>query len=107
MTTVKDVCRHVRSKNAGPFWVTVDLFFDGEANYARYHDSAALGPDLFARLYGADPALVKHFAVPSLHVVKISYPRVTAQGGMVERDMHAGQQYVRLLDIELDAEAVS
>ncbi|MGH1560846.1 DUF4387 family protein [Caulobacter segnis] len=37
MTTVKDVCRHVRSKNAGPFWVTVDLFFDGEVNYARYH----------------------------------------------------------------------
>lgn len=104
MTTVKDVCRHVRSKNAGPFWVTVDLFFDGEANFQRYNDSAALGPDLFARLYGADPALVKRFAVPSLHVVKISYPRAASQGGMVERDMHAGQQYVRLLDVELDAE---
>lgn len=102
MATVKDVCRHVRSKNAGPFWVTIDFFFDGEESFARYHDSARLGPDLFARLFSADPALVKRFAVPSLHVVKISYPRATSQGGMVERDMHSGQQYVRLLDVELD-----
>jgi hypothetical protein len=35
-------------------------------------------------------------------MVKISYPRATPQGGMVERDMHAGQQYVRLLDVILD-----
>ena len=105
MATIKDVCRHVRSKNAGPFWITIDLFFDGEASFERYHDSAALGPHLFARLFGTDPALVKRFAVPSLHVVKISYPRASSQGGMVERDMHAGQQYVRLLDIELDEAA--
>lgn len=103
MATVKDVCRHVRSKNAGPFWVTIDLFFDGEENFGRYADSERLGPDLFARLYGTDPKLVKRFAVPSLHVLKISYPRATPQGGVVERDMHAGQQYVRLLDVELDA----
>lgn len=105
MATVKDVCRHVRSKNAGPFWVTFDLFFDGQENFDRYAGSAALGPDLFARLFGADPALVKHFPVPSLHMVKISHARTTPQGGMIERDMHAGQQYVRLLDIELDEAA--
>lgn len=103
MATVKDVCRHVRSKNAGPFWVTIDLFFDGEENFARYSGSERLGPALFERLYGADPKLVKRFAVPSLHVVKISYARTSPQGGVVERDMHAGQQYVRLLDVELDA----
>jgi hypothetical protein len=34
-------------------------------------------------------------------MIKISYPRTTPQGGMVERDMHSGQQYVPLLDVEL------
>lgn len=105
MATLKDVCRHVRSKNAGPFWVTIDLFFDGPETFARYSRSKALGPELVAGLFGADPALVKRFAVPSLNVVKISYPRATPQGGVVERDLHAGQQYVRLLNIELDGEA--
>lgn len=102
MAKVRDVCRDVRSKNAGPFWVTIDLFFDGPESFARYGESPALGPDLIAKLYGADPAMVKRFPVPSLSMLKISYPRATPQGGMVERDLHAGQQYVRLLEVELD-----
>lgn len=101
MPTVKDVCRHVRSKNAGPFWVTIDLFFDGADNFAQYADSPKLDAALFARLYGADPKLVKRFPLPSLNMVKISYPRASAQGGEVERDMHSGQQFVRLLSVEL------
>ncbi len=102
MTTVRQVCRHIRSKNAGPFWVTIDLFFDGAHNFLKYAESPALGPEAFARLYGADATLVKRYAVPSLHMVKVSYPRANAQGGEVERDMHCGQQFVRLLDVELD-----
>lgn len=102
MAKVRDVCRHVRSKQAGPFWVTVDLFFDGDENFRRYRDSANLAPELFQRLYGADPSQVKRFAVDDLRVVKISYPRPTPQGSMVERDLHSGQQYVRLLDVDLE-----
>ncbi|PZO56182.1 MAG: DUF4387 domain-containing protein [Alphaproteobacteria bacterium] len=102
MTTVRQACRHIRSKNAGPFWVTIDLFFDGERNFKKYAESPALGPEALARLYGADASLVKRYAVPSLHMVKVSYPRANAQGGEVERDMHCGQQFVRLLDVELD-----
>lgn len=101
MPTVNDVCRHVRSKNAGPFWVTFDLFFDGQENYEKYAEHPALGPELFQRLFGADPAQVKSFKVDSLKMVKISYGRVEPQGGVVERDMHCGQQFVRLLDVEL------
>jgi hypothetical protein len=102
MTTVHDVCRHLRSKNAGPFWVTVDLFFNSQDNFEKYHDCSALGPELFQRLYGTNPALVRRYSIPSLLTVKISYPRVSPLGGVVERDMHSGQQYVRLLDVKLD-----
>ena len=101
MAKVQDVCRHLRSKNAGQFWITIDLFFDGPENFEKHHNNPALGAATFERLYGADPALVKHYPVPSLHMVKISYPRTSPQGGVVERDMHAGQQFVRLLDVEL------
>jgi hypothetical protein len=81
--------------------VTIDLFFDGNEQYRRYRDSPAIGPDLFARLYGVDPAAVKRFAVDSLNMIKVSYPRATPQGGVLERDMHCGQQYVRLLDVDV------
>ena len=101
MPTIKDVCRHLRSKAAGPFWVTIDLFFDGPDNFVKYSESPALQPDRIAALYGTDARLVKRFSVASLNVVKISYPRTSPQGGMIERDMHCGQQYVRLLGVEL------
>lgn len=102
MTTVQDVCHHVRSKNAGPYWVTFDLFFNGPEVFAKYHDAPALGPETLQRLFGADPRLVKKFSVPGLNVVKISYARTSPQGGEVERDMHCGQQFVRLLDVVLE-----
>jgi hypothetical protein len=37
-------------------------------------------------------------------VVKLSFPRLRPQGGAGERDMHGGQQYVPLLDLELARE---
>jgi hypothetical protein len=80
----------------------VDLFFDGEANYRKYRDSPALGPQLFQRLFGAEPQLVKRIPVDRLAMIKISYPRPQPQGWMGERDMHAGQQFVRLLDVDID-----
>ncbi|PCI57583.1 MAG: hypothetical protein COB45_03020 [Gammaproteobacteria bacterium] len=102
MTTINDVCRHVRSKNAGPFWITFDLFFEGEENFKNYSTSPSLNGELFKKLFGADPLTVKHFPVPSLNMVKISYGRSSPQGGEIERDMHAGQQFVRLLDVEIE-----
>ena len=99
--SLNDVCRYVRSKNAGPFWVTLDLFFDSAESYAKYHDDPAISSDAIAAVYGVDAALVRRFPVESLSMVKISYPRATPQGGVHERDMHSGQQFVPLLELRL------
>jgi hypothetical protein len=101
MPKVSDVCRQVRSKAAGPFWVTIDLFFDGPENFRKHRDSPGLAADNIAALYGVDAKWVKRTPVPDLSMVKVSYPRATPQGWITERDMHSGQQYVRLLGVEL------
>ena len=101
MPKVNEVCRHVRSKNAGPFWITLDLSFRDQAAFDRYAHSPHLQPEAIGALYGVEAGLVKRFPVPGLLVLKISYPRRQPQGGAVERDMHGGQQYVRLMDVEL------
>jgi hypothetical protein len=98
MAKISEVCRHVRSKNAGPFWVTVDFFFKDAEMFDRYAGSDALGPDLFARLFDTDPGLVKRIPVKSLSMVKVSYARPHPQGWMGERDMHQGQSFARLLN---------
>ncbi|HEX4197746.1 MAG TPA: DUF4387 domain-containing protein [Caulobacteraceae bacterium] len=107
MPSLAEVCRYVRSKNAGPFWVTVDLFFDGPDSFRLYRDDPAIGAEAIAALYGVEAGLVKRFAVDDLNVVKLSFPRAQPQGGVVERDMHAGQAYARLLDAALGGTAPS
>ena len=101
MPKLKEVCRYVRSKNAGPFWVTVDLFFDSADSYEQYHADTAISVENIAAIFGVDQAHVKRFDVKSLNMVKISYPRTKPQGGVLERDMHSGQQFVPLLDLQL------
>ena len=103
MPKLKDVARHVRSKNAGPFWITIDIFFNDDEDFRRYASSPALRREAVGALYGVPSHLLKRFEVPALLTVKLSYPRETPQGGALERDMHGGQQYVRLLDVEVDA----
>jgi hypothetical protein len=101
MPKVREVCHHVRSKVAGPFWVTIDLMFDGQENYDRYAQSPALSADAIAAIYGVEPDTISLYPVPQMKVLKISYPRRSPQGGIEERDLHSGQQYAYLLDVEL------
>ena len=79
----------------------MDIWFDSPENFQRYKDSPSLSPNVFEKLFGTDPKLVKTIPVENLNLIKISYPRSNPQGGMIERDMHSGQQYVRLLDLDL------
>lgn len=101
MPKVSEVCSHVRSKNAGPFWITLDLWFPDARTFAQYADARAFQAEAIATLFDVNAAMIKSFKIPDLNVIKISYPRKQAQGGILERDMHGGQQYVRLLDVAL------
>ena len=54
-----------------------------------------------AEVYNVRPEEVKLFHIPDLNVIKISYPRELPQGQKYERDMHAGQQYVQITELEV------
>jgi hypothetical protein len=99
--TVRDVAELVRSKNAGPFWQTLDVFLPDDDSYRLVAESSNLSEDVIARLYRVAIEDVKIFRLPSIRVVKISFPRPTTQGGVEDRDMHAGQQHVPLAELAL------
>jgi hypothetical protein len=89
----------VRSKNAGPFWVTMELFMRDAEGYALVADEEFLNEDVVARLYAVDPAEVQFFRLPELDVVEVSFPRPVAQGSLRDRDVHAGQHHVPLASL--------
>ena len=97
--TLGELALEVRSKNAGPFWVTLELFMPDAAGYALVADETFLDEGVVARLYGVDPADVQIFRIPALNVVKMSFPRRVAQRSLGDRDMHAGQQHVPLASL--------
>lgn len=99
--TVVDVAKYVRSKNAGPFWITADIFCETKEDYDKIRTSPNICPATFARIFRVSEDKIKIFEVDDINVIKISYPRQVPQGGSFESDMHAGQQYVSILDIEL------
>ncbi len=86
MAELKDVVQKVRSKNAGPFWLTIDIFC-GDAD-AYQTVSAHLTTEAVANVFKADPASLKRFDMADLHVVKFSLPRPHVQGSIADRDMH-------------------
>ena len=94
--TLGEMALEVRSKNAGPFWVTMELFMRTPEDYAIVADEDFINEEVVARLYDLDPATIQIFRIPSLNVVKISFPRRVAQGCLRDRDIHAGQHHVPL-----------
>lgn len=98
MTQVADLAQ-VRAKNAGPFWLTIDIFCPDEAHYAQV--AAGLGAEAVARAFGCPPADMRRFELPDLLVVKFSLPRPVVQGSPEDRDMHgaAWAEVVRALPL--------
>ena len=96
MATFSEAARYIRSKNAGPFWITIDVFCNNQESFEMLSKSDSLKPEVIAQVYKVDPGNIKLFLLPSICAIKISYPRSLPQGSKYERDMHAGQQYVEL-----------
>ncbi|MDX3658986.1 DUF4387 domain-containing protein [Streptomyces sp. ID05-26A] len=97
--TFGDLALEVRSKNAGPFWVTMELFLRDESGYALA--AGTVDANLVASLYDVRAEDVQIFRIPSLNVVKISFPRPVPQGGLRDRDVHAGQHHVPLASLRV------
>lgn len=92
--TLGDLALEVRSKNAGPFWMTLEAFMPDDESY-RIAD-ALITTDLIAELYEIAPESLQVFRIPRLRVIKVSFPRPVVQGSLHDRDMHAGQHHVPL-----------
>lgn len=107
ITRLKDVACYVRAKNAGPYWVTIDIFFNDAESFEKYRNCGVLSAESIAAVYDVTPDMVKRFEVANLSMLKLSYPRKSPQGGAMERDMHSGQSYVRLLDLDLAANSAA
>jgi Domain of unknown function (DUF4387) len=95
---ISDDFRLIRSKDAGPFMLTIDLFFADSATRERYLASGLFDAAAIGELYGVDAAEVTRYDLADIDAVKISFPRPVASGEWGDTDITGGQQYSLLVD---------
>lgn len=99
MARLGDMILKTRSKNAGPFWITIDIFCGDPVAFNAV--SQALKTSRVAALTGTPENLVKRFEIADLSVIKFSVPRPVVQGNRDDRDMHGAAMAVLLDEMEL------
>ncbi|MEL6532710.1 MAG: DUF4387 family protein [Pseudomonadota bacterium] len=92
-----DLVLKVRSKNAGPFWLTIDIF----CGDAFQEVSARLDTGQVAAWLSLDAAQIKRFDIEDLQVIKLSFPRPVTQGHAADRDMHGAGMAPLLAEMEI------
>ncbi|KAH7155944.1 hypothetical protein EDB81DRAFT_644842 [Dactylonectria macrodidyma] len=102
--TIADVAAVVRSKNAGPYEITLDVIFDDAALYRHVRDSRVLDRAVIRKLYQlADGDITTcMFYEPALGwKFTFKRPESQPQGSVGERDTFGAQLHAPLLDIEV------
>ena len=99
MRTIEETVTYIRSKNAGPFSLTVDAFCKNVEDTKRIAAAFERERSFIAEAFQVKPEDLQIFCLKDIQVAKISFPRVPVEGSRNELDMHGGQQYVSLLKI--------
>jgi hypothetical protein len=99
---LSDVAALVRSKNAGPFWLTFDLMFIDESSFRRAAGSSAINQDRLAATLGVKTSDCHIVISAAARAIKVSVPRHIPSGSWDDTDLVGGQQYAPLLDIDID-----
>ena len=100
MIKLADLVLKVRSKNAGPFWLSIDVFCGNQEAFKTV--SQAVSSEQIADLFKQPGKNIKRFDIPDLYVIKFSLPRPTIQGSRFDRDMHGAQWAVLLSEMNID-----
>ena len=86
MKTLSKITKNIRSKNAGPFWVTVDLFFKDKDSF--FYACKNISNEEVSNILKIKSNHLKRFDIENLKVIKFSFPRTNIQGSRLDRDMH-------------------
>ena len=104
MTTLYEIAKTIRSKNAGVDKITFDIIFQNRADYDRVRRSGALSREAVCRIYGVPASRISDYVEfdPAL-AIKFTLYRKTPSGSVGDADIFGSQQYGPLLGVEIPA----
>ena len=96
---LKELVKNIRSKNAGPFLLTIDIFCSNKENFEII--TKKLTKIEISKLYKAKKNQVNIFQIKQLNIIKITIPRPNIQGSCKDRDLHGASFGIILEELKI------
>ena len=102
-TKLTDIADIIRSKNSGPYELTMDILFKDFESFERVCNAKAINEEAVCRLYGVTPEeIINIVEFKPAKAIKITIRRPLCSGDLGETDVYGAQQHAPLLYLELD-----
>ena len=103
MTKLTDIASVIRSKNSGPYELTLDIIFNEFDDYERVKQSGFINEELICRLYNVTPdKIIKIVAFDPAKAIKATIKRPLCSGDLGETDVYGAQQHAPLLELKFE-----
>ena len=101
--TLKDVANVIRSKNAGPFELTLDVLLKDKDVFEKLQQADIINKQTIADLYRIPVEDVLSIVwFPNALAVKATIVRPLPSGAMGERDVYGAQQHAPLVNFTFE-----
>jgi len=102
-TKLTDLASVIRSKNSGPYELTLDIIFNEYSDYECVKQSEFINEELVCSLYNVTPdKVIGIFAFDPAKAIKVTMKRPLCSGDLGETDVYGAQQHAPLLELEFE-----
>ncbi len=103
MDRLYELAKVIRSKNSGPFKITLDILFDEKSKYEKVKNSGVLTKEKIASLYNIQKTSISCLLFFDQALgIKITLNREISSGTVGDRDVYGAQQHAPLMKIVVD-----
>lgn len=103
MAKMRELAQVIRSKNSGPYELTLDIIFNTREIYEKVIEKKVITPELIASLYKIPVEnVINVIEFSPANAIKATIVRPIASGELGETDVYGAQQHAPLLDIEIN-----
>ena len=96
---LKDIANVIRSKNAGPFELTLDVLLKDAEMFEKLRNADIINKAVIASLYKIpEEDVISIVYFPNAKAIKATIVRPLPSGALGERDVYGAQQHVPLVN---------
>ncbi len=100
---LKDIANVIRSKNAGPFELTLDILLKDQEMFEQLKSADIINKKMIADLYRiSQEDVISIVYFPNAKAIKATIVRPFPSGALGERDVYGAQQHAPLVNFTFE-----